>query len=137
MKASNVRSGSLWMALALSAVLIGCGGDSTAPNGGGNGNGGGGNGGGGSTPVATTAVSVTTNLSFSPQHIKVARGATVTWTWAPNNDNHTVPFSSSAIASSGTQSSGTFSTTLPSTPGVYSYLCNIHGSSMSGTVTVE
>ena len=88
-------------------------------------------------PVATTSVTVTNDLSFEPQHIKVAPGAAVTWAWAPGNVDHNVTFSSGSITSSGTQSSGSFISTMPTAVGVYDYVCTIHGVSMSGSVTVE
>ena len=88
-------------------------------------------------PVATTSVTVTNDISFEPQHIKVAPGAAVTWTWAVGNVNHNVTFASSSITSSVTQSSGSFTTTMPTAAGVYDYVCTIHGIIMSGTVTVE
>ena len=88
-------------------------------------------------PVATTSVTVTNDISFEPQHIKVAPGAAVTWTWAAGNVDHNVTFSSSSIMSSATQSSGSFTSTMPTDAGVYDYICTIHGIIMSGTVTVE
>ena len=113
------------------AALLACGGsDSTSPN---NNNNNGGNTGGG-TPTATTAVTMQSN-SFSPADIKVAPGATVTWT---NNDNynHNVTFTSTSITGTGNFASGNKTVVMPSTAGTYAYHCTIHAG-MSGTVLVQ
>ena len=85
------------------------------------------------TPAAADKVSIT-NFAFSPDHITVKKGTTVTWT---NNDStaHRV------VGDSGSNPSG-----LPVDPGksvsftfnsagTFTYHCSIH-SSMHGTVTV-
>ena len=84
-------------------------------------------------PPAAAAVTVADN-SFSPESARIATGGTVTWTWAGANP-HNVTFST-GTDNSMTQSSGTFARTFADA-GSYSYLCTIHGSSMSGTVVVE
>src|SRR5215212_3240410 len=93
------------------AVLLACGGsDSTSPGTtGGNNNGGGG-------PVATTAVQMK-SFAFTPASIKVAPGATVTWT---NGDatQHNVTFDGGAVAASGTVAGGANKAlVMPSTAG--------------------
>jgi len=72
---------------------------------------------------------------FSPSATTVEAGTTVTWTWAGGN-LHDVIFSNSAIGNSATQTSGTFQRTF-NAAGTYAYRCNVHGQSMSGTVTVQ
>ena len=117
------------------AVLIACGGgsDSTSPGTTGGTNTGGT---GGTVAVATTAVDMK-NVAFNPPAIKVASGATVTWT---NSDgfNHNVTFDGGAVAASGTIAAGVVKAlTMPTAAGTYPYHCTIHGTAMSGTVQVQ
>jgi plastocyanin len=85
------------------------------------------------TPPPTQAnVSVQDN-TFVPASSTIAEGGQVTWTWAGAVD-HNVTFATGP--NSGDQTSGTFSRTF-STAGSFPYQCTIHGSSMSGTVTVQ
>ena len=113
-------------------VLSGCGG----------GGGSGGNGGGDYSPVepsgGTTAPSTSTDIrvsdnAFSPASTTVARGSTVTWTWAASAD-HDVTFTDGPR--SPIQSKGSFQRTF-ATAGSFPYRCSIHGAAMSGTVTVQ
>jgi len=120
-----MRRSSLIRTLAM-AALVGCGGggsdSTTGPTP------------GGTTGGTTGAVTVGNNF-FSPANISVAAGATVTWTWAMGDVEHTVTFSDGAPGSN-RQSSGTFQRTF-SRAGTYSYFCSVHGANvMSGTVTV-
>ncbi len=84
---------------------------------------------------AHAAVQVTIqNFAFSPAHLSVAPGTTVTWT---NKDSvaHTVTSDTSAWPDSGSVNTGqTFSFTFKKA-GTYTYHCSIHPS-MVGTVTV-
>jgi plastocyanin len=120
------------MILSLTAFLVAaCGGgsDSTGP-----GTTGGG-GGGGSTPVATTAVEMK-GFAFTPAAIKVAAGATVTWT---NSDNtaHNVTFAATANSIKTSDfTSGSATLQMPAAAGTYTYRCTLH-SGMNGTVTVQ
>ncbi|HUF74990.1 MAG TPA: plastocyanin/azurin family copper-binding protein [Longimicrobiales bacterium] len=124
MERSHVRRGAAWMLTAFAVVMTGCGGDN-------------GTGPGDDGRVATTSVTVTANQSFDPANIRVSPGATVTWTWAPSNEDHNIVFADASITDLTTgQSSGTFSTAMPTTPGTYSYLCQFH-SGMAGSVLVE
>jgi plastocyanin len=86
--------------------------------------------------VTTTSVNVLNSLSFDPKDIQVAPGATVTWTWGPNNPTHNVTFSDPSITDSPDQASGTFSSAMPSAPGTYNYTCTFHGG-MDGSVLVQ
>lgn len=116
------------------AALLACGGgsDSTSP-----GTTGGTTGGtGGTTAVATNAVDMK-NLAFGPEAIKVASGATVTWT---NQDGvtHNVTFDGGAVAPSGPVAAGAATAlTMPTAAGTYTYKCTIHGAAMSGSVQVQ
>lgn len=118
------------MILPLAAAILACGGssDSTGP-----GTTGGG-GGGGSGPVVTTSVEMK-STAFTPAAIKVASGATVTWT---NSDgfNHNVTFDNAAVAPSGNFATGTKSLVMPAAAGTYTYKCTIHPG-MSGSVLVQ
>lgn len=86
------------------------------------------------TPVATTSVSLQSNL-FNPADIVVAPSAVVTFT---NTDNlaHNVTFANQSIASVGNWTSGDRTVTMPAAPGTYSYTCTIHAG-MNGTVKVQ
>ena len=91
--------------------------------------------GGGQTPTITTNVSVSNNV-FSPPLIQVSPGATVTWTWAAGSVPHNVTFSNSSITNIPNQTTGAHSTTMPTTPGDYTYECTNH-TGMAGTVRVQ
>lgn len=74
------------------------------------------------------------NFAFSPAHITVKKGTTVTWT---NQDSaaHNVTSNQSGGPKSGTLEKGqTFSFKFDTT-GTFDYICSIHPS-MKGTVTV-
>lgn len=90
-----------------------------------------GNGGGGAPPPATESVDVEDN-QFVAAAVRVREGGTVNWTWRGNNP-HNVTFNGGT--GSATQTDGTFERTF-ATAGNFSYICTIHGQSMSGTVTV-
>jgi plastocyanin len=113
------------------AALLACGGssDSTGPGTGGTG------GTGGSSAVATTSVDMQSN-KFSPTAIRVAPGATVTWT---NSDGY--PHNVSFAATAGSIKindfpSGSRTLQMPSAAGTYNYTCSLH-SGMNGSVTVQ
>jgi len=117
------------------AALLACGGggsDATGPGTTGGTNTGGT---GGTVAVATTAVDMK-NLAFGPAAIKVASGATVTWT---NQDGvtHNVTFDGGAVAGSGPIDAGAAKAlTMPTATGTYAYHCTLH-SFMTGTVQVQ
>lgn len=123
-----VGRGAAFMVAFFLAAFTACSDDE--PTGPGNGNGG-----GGGTRVATTSVNVRGNLTFDPADIVVSAGATVTWTWT-DPVNHNVTFSNSSITSSANQTTGTFSSVMPTAPGTYAYTCTIHPG-MDGSVQVQ
>jgi OOP family OmpA-OmpF porin len=93
------------------------------------------------SPVGN-AVTVNNN-SYSPSSQTVSAGATVQWTWNSCSDDgygggicatHTVTFDDGVTSAA--QSQGTYARTF-TTPGVYQYHCQVHGTIMSGTITVQ
>jgi len=85
---------------------------------------------------STANVAVGPNSVFTPASVTIAVGGTVTWTW---NEAvmHNVTFSTAGSpANIGNRSSGSDSRQFNST-GTFQYECTIHGSSMSGSVTVQ
>ena len=121
------------MIVPLAAAILACGGssDSTGPGT----TGGGGGGGGGTTPVATTAVSMKSR-AFTPKAIKLASGATVTWTNA-DAEPHNVIFDSGNVPASGTvDGGGNAALAMPTIAGTYAYHCSFHAG-MSGSVVVQ
>lgn len=85
----------------------------------------------GTPPSATASVSVQDD-QFVRSTVSVLVGGTVTWTWRGGNQ-HNVTFTGGPASAS--QTTGTFQRTFP-TAGTFSYMCTIHGQSMSGSVTV-
>ena len=63
----------------------------------------------------------------------MTKGAKVTWTWT-GAALHSVTFDDGATST--TQATGSYSRTFD-TAGTYGYHCKVHGTSMSGTVTVQ
>ena len=123
----------------LMAAAAGCGGSSTGPTAGGNNN--------NPPPVNNpnnTSISVTVdNNYFDPSTTTVPVGTKVTWTWnACSGDgyggttcvSHEILFDDGAT--SGMQTGGTWSRTF-TTAGIYKYHCTVHGTAMSGTITVQ
>jgi plastocyanin len=88
------------------------------------------------TPAPTVTTSVNLQGSkFVPADIQVSPGATITFT---NLDGiaHTVTFTSTAVTSVGSYSTGERTVTMPTAPGTYPFHCNFHGD-MTGTVLVK
>lgn len=122
-----------WAALIALAVVASCGGAGyggnstpTSPSSPGSG----GNPGGSNSN--SNAITVGDNF-FSPSSTTVPVNTKITWTWG-GYVSHNVTFDDGTA--SGTQLSGTFARTF-GTAGTYKYHCTIHGSSMSGVVTVQ
>ena len=104
------------------------------------------NSGGVNTPPPAGGISVT-NDAFSPGTKTVASGTTLRWAWnscTGGGDpygggqtcvSHSVTFDDGS-ASSPLQDQGTFDKTF-NTPGTYTYHCSVHGTLMTGTITVQ
>jgi plastocyanin len=84
-----------------------------------------------------------TNNAFSPGTKTVAVGATVKWAWnsctggsysGQTCTSHSVTFDDGTT--SPTQDQGTFQRSF-ATAGTYNYHCVMHGTAMSGTITVQ
>jgi plastocyanin len=118
------------------AALLACGGGGSATGPGTTGGTNtGGNNPGGTGAVATTAVDMK-NLAFTPSAIKVASGATVTWTNQDGTD-HSVIFDGGAAANTGTVGAGVAkAVVMPTAAGTYAYHCGFHPT-MTGTVQVQ
>ena len=74
------------------------------------------------------------NYEFNPATLTVPAGTSVTWT-NRDDDPHTVTSSENVFASPGLDIDETFSYTF-STPGTYTYHCNLHPH-MTGTIVVK
>lgn len=91
---------------------------------------------------SVNSVSVINN-AYQPASLTVAAGTAVTWTWNTCSGDsyggqscvsHSVTFDDGTTSL--TQQTGTFSRTF-ATKGTYKYHCVVHGTAMSGTVTVS
>ena len=120
------------IAVFLMVALASCGGAMDGITGGGGG-GGGGVGGGGGGGGTSNSVTVADN-SYTPSSITVPKRTTVTWKWAAGATLHSVTFDDGATSSR--IASGSFSRTFDDA-GTFPYHCNVHGLSMSGSVTVQ
>ena len=122
--------------LALAVLVAGCGGAGASAATGTGGNSGG--------PTPPNVVVVGTS-DFAPAALTVPVNTAVTWDWnsctgdAYNGQmcvSHGVVFDDTTIAGSAVQSSGSFSRAF-AVPGVYTYHCAVHGTAMSGKITVQ
>jgi plastocyanin len=102
----------------------------------------------GNTPPPAGAISVTNN-SFSPSAKTVAPGTAVEWAWNSCTGGGTDPYGGGGAevcvahgvnfsdgTSSPTQDKGTYTRTF-NAAGVYNYMCAVHGTAMSGSITVQ
>ena len=112
------------LAAACATLLAACGADGTST----------------STPAGpaglTFVVRVTDN-AFTPQHLTVPTGTSVTWEWSGKNEHSVVgAFGAGDVQSPRHRGSGQFALTM-GVSGTYFYHCGVHGNAMSGTVTVN
>jgi len=88
-------------------------------------------------PPTSAAVTVGNNF-FSPTAVIMQTGGTVTWTWNAGDITHDVAYDGGPTplpANSSPQTTGTHSNTITAV-GRYTYHCNFHPGSMTGSVTV-
>jgi plastocyanin len=131
-------------AIVLAAALTACGGSSDSTYNSGPTTNPGTTNPGGSTGASNSVV--ISDQAFNPGTVNVSVGTAVTWQWkdCPSDGYggyatcvaHNITFDDGSNIASATQSSGTFSRTF-NTAGTYMYHCAIHGSAMSGQVTVK
>lgn len=146
-----LAAGSAFGAAALISLALHCGGGGggygSSSNGGGGYGPGGGSGGPPTVPANTVLVGIdatsTLTTAYYPNTLTVAHGTTVTWQWATGNTMmHNVTSGTPAGGADGTfasstQSSGANFTYTFATAGTYHYYCTVHGSAMTGTITVN
>ena len=86
-------------------------------------------------PVETTHVSMAKSYMFTPSTIRIAPGATVTWT---NDDNftHNVRITGAAEWTSQPIRPGESVSHVVSAPGEYAYECTFHPQNMKGRIIV-
>ncbi|MBW3657059.1 MAG: cupredoxin domain-containing protein [Actinobacteria bacterium] len=86
-------------------------------------------------PAASAAVYGVTvvDSAYEPATLRIDPGDEVTWTWA-STKAHTVT-SDTGLFDSGQRSGGSFSWPFPD-PGTYAYHCQLHPSTMRGTIQV-
>ncbi|MEX0784363.1 MAG: cupredoxin domain-containing protein [Dehalococcoidia bacterium] len=92
-------------------------------------------------PTATTAQPGATTIrvednAFAPESRTVTVGSEVTWQWAGSNPHSVVGTFAGAAVNSPQQTTGTFKFTFASA-GTFSYICGVHGQSMSGQIVVQ
>ncbi len=109
------------IAIAVIGAFAGCGGDdSTAPP----------------TDGAFSGTIQVKDNFFSPSSATISAGDSVTWHWNGGNHTATSTGTSDFTFDSGPKTTGTYGFRFM-TAGTARYVCTIHGSSMSGTITVK
>lgn len=85
------------------------------------------------SPISTT-ISMA-GMAFSPSAVSVSKGTVVRWT---NNDSspHTATSDDGTTFNSGNMSAGSSYSYTTNTTGTFPYHCLVHGTMMSGTLTV-
>ena len=113
------------------------GGYTTSPTNPGNGN---------PAPTGSANTVTLSDATFQPGSLTVSKGTTVTWKWGACTDggygsyascpSHTITFDDGSNITSPTQSEGTFTRNF-ATVGTFKYHCAVHGTAMSGQITVQ
>ena len=121
------RGGALVMVLVGALLLAAC-------SSGGSGSSGSASSGGSGGAKSTNAITIS-NFMFSPMHVSVAPGSTVSVT---NKDSvaHTLTATGGQFDTGDINGGQTKTFTAPSKAGTYSYICNIH-QYMMGTIVVR
>jgi len=90
---------------------------------------------GGTGSVPPNTVQATENATFNPATLTVAKGTTVTFTFG--SLTHNVTFSTAGAPTNIPDASGqSVSRNFPNA-GVFNFTCTIHGSYMTGSITVQ
>ena len=114
----------LCIAVCLSIVIASCG-DDESPTDGGDG-------------TFNGTIRVLDN-AFSPRSVTISVGDSVTWSWQGSNQHtvtHGTPGNPGGLFDNGPKSSGTFGYRFTSA-GSVPYFCEVHGSAMTATITVQ
>jgi plastocyanin len=87
-------------------------------------------------PLEEATVLTTAQQRFSPSSVELVQGGTVTWSF--NSVGHTVTFSSTTGAPQSIPLSANVSISrVFNTTGTFSYICQVHPSTMTGTIVVR
>ena len=90
----------------------------------------------GGIPANLLKVTVSDN-KFSPTNLQIPVGANVTWEWTGSNPHSVVGnFDGKEIQSPRLTGTGVYLETFQKA-GVFEYQCGVHGSSMSGRITIQ
>lgn len=92
-----------------------------------------------STTGGTTGTVVSVDMSgmsFYPSSVTVKVGTTVKWTNSDAYSTHTATSNDGTSFNSGTLASGSSYNFTPTITGSFPYHCLVHGTAMSGTLTV-
>ena len=85
------------------------------------------------TPGPIAKVQISDN-KFEPAELTVKAGTTVEWDWSGSNPHSVVL---NGVDSGKHTGSGTYTQTFTTGGVVYNYQCGVHGSAMTGKITVE
>jgi plastocyanin len=96
-----------------------------------------------SAPTPTPSLPATANIRlsgnviyrFSPEHVEIARGGTVTWNWVAGIHNVVGdgPIDHPEVVN---EAGYSYTVTFPQA-GAYAFSCEVHPDDMNGTVTVR
>ena len=120
MRRRLVPLASVGLVLVVLTVLTGCSGTSSSAS--------------AASAAQTTQVDLPPSYQFSPTHIQVNRGATVTWT---NHDNFTHSVQVQGQSDVHTLRPGESTQITFDSPGDFNYVCTLHTQNMKGTVSVS
>ena len=90
----------------------------------------------GGVPGNLTKVTISDN-KFTPSNLQVPVGANVTWEWTGSNPHSvTGKFDGQDVNSPRLSGTGVFLFAFPKA-GTFEYQCGVHGSAMTGKVTIQ
>ena len=82
-------------------------------------------------PIAKVLIS---DNKFEPQELTIKAGTTVEWDWSGTNPHSVVLNGTDSGQHTG---SGTYTQTFTTAGVVYNYQCGVHGTAMTGKITVQ